>query len=149
MLFAKIIGLVKILKYFLLEVVLWAPIAFVMNGTEGVRILHADFVNYYNYVWNRIYENELKDKIVAFRDTSKVFKHFRIEVPLEYNQYPDEIVVKVKKGEIAMRKDSFSQYNSTIFYTVYDESSQFFGVTLTYEDLVRLGASISKVGYSN
>lgn len=149
MLFAKLKVLVKIFAYFITKVVIWTPLAFIMNGFEGIRVLHTDFVEYCDYEWNRIRVEELKCRIAEYSDKSKVCQHFKVEVPLDYHIYPDEIAVKIGRDEIAMRKDSFSPYNSTISYTVSNEASQFFGVTITYDELVRLNASLSSIKHSH
>lgn len=141
MLLAKLKGLMKILAYFVTEVVIWIPIAFIMNGFEGAKLLHNDFVDYCKYEWNGIREEELKIGIAEYNDKTKVCHHFKVEVHLDYNRYPDNITVKIRNGEVVMRKVPFSKYNSTIFYSVFDETSPFFGVTIAYDELVRLNAS--------
>jgi hypothetical protein len=140
MLFAKLKGLVKILAYFI-NAVIWSPVAFIMNGFEGVKLLHNDFVDYCKYEWNRIREEELKSGIAEYNDKMKVCQHFKVEAHLDYDRYPDSITVKIRNGEVGMRKSPFSKYNSIIFYSVSDEASPFFGVTIAYDELVRLNAS--------
>ena len=147
MLFAKLKGLVKIFAYFVTKMVIWTPVAFVMNGFEGVKLLHTDFVDYYKYEWEKIREEELKSGIAEYNDKSKACQHFKVEVPLDYNRYPDNITVRIRNGEVRMRKEPYSKYNSTIFYSVFDETSPFFGVTIVYDELVRLNASISSVSF--
>lgn len=140
MLFAKLKGLVKIFAYFV-NAVIWSPIAFIMNGFEGVKLLHTDFVDYYKYEWSKIREEELKSRIAEYNDKSKVCQHFKVGVHLDYNRYPDSITVEIRNGEVAMRKNPLTKYNSTIFYSVFDEASPFFGITIAYDELVRLNAS--------
>lgn len=141
MLFAKLKGLVKIFGYFITKVEIWTPVAFIMNGFEGVKILHTDFVDYYKYEWSKIREEELKSGIAEYNDKSKVCHHFKVEAHLDYDRYPDNITVETKNGEIVMRKVPIDKYNSTIFYSVLEETSPFFGINIAYDELVRLNAS--------
>jgi hypothetical protein len=140
MLFAKLKGLVKILAYFI-NAVIWSPVAFIMNGFEGVKLLHTDCMDYYKYEWSKIHKEELKSGIAEYNDKSKVCHHFKVEAHLDYDRYPDSITVEIRNGEVAMRKVSPTKYNSTIFYSVFDEASPFFGITIAYDELVRLNAS--------
>lgn len=140
MLFAKLKGLVKILAYFV-NAVIWGPVAFVMNSFEGVKLLHTDFVDYYKYEWSKIREEELKSGIAEYNDRAKAYQHFKVVTHLDYDRYPDNITVETKDGEIVMRKVPIDKYNSTIFYSVLEETSPFFGINIAYDELVRLNAS--------